>query len=171
MTIYDQVAIFLLMLTIIVNCLTVYFQKTRRIYDRFGRHSLTVHSIIVSIFWGLFIISEFVTSKSDWRLENSYPVIGYSIMAIALTIFVLAVREIGYKALSNGNFFGQPIRQLRGIYKYVPEPIYISYSLWFLGIGLVSSLKVFFVFTVISLIGLVLIESRFERPLVISISK
>lgn len=164
MTIYDKVAIALLLITIFVNCVTVYLQKTRRIYDRFGRHALTVHSIIVSIFWGLFIISEFVASKSDWRLDNTFPVIGYGIMFVALAIFILAIREIGYKALSNGNFFGQPTKQLKGVYKYVPEPIYVSYTLWFVGIGFASSLKVFFVFAVISLIGLVVVESRVERP-------
>lgn len=164
MTIYDKIAIALLILTIIVNCVTVHLQKTKRIYDRFGRHALTVHSVIVSIFWGLFIISEFVTNKSTWRLENSYPLIGYTIMAVALTIFILAIRQIGYKALSNGNFFGQPWKDLKGIYKVLPEPIYISYTVWFIGIGLASSLKVFFVFAVISLIGLVVIESRVERP-------
>lgn len=164
MTVYDKIAIALLFLTIIVNCVTVYLQKTRRIYDRFGRHALTIHSVIISIFWGLFVISEFVTSKSDWRLDNTYPVIGYGIMALALSVFILAISEIGYKALSNGNFFGQPTKNLQGIYRFIPEPIYISYTLWFVGIGLASSLKVFFVFAAISLIGLVVIESQIERP-------
>jgi protein-S-isoprenylcysteine O-methyltransferase Ste14 len=53
---------------------------------------------------------------------------------------------------------------LKGIYSFIREPIYWSYTIWFAGIGLVTSLKVFFVFSAISIIGLIGFESWIERP-------
>ena len=123
-----------------------------------------MHSIIISIFWGAFIATEFLANQSTWRTALAYPVLGWSIMAVALTIFILALRQIGYRALANGNFFEQPVRTLGGIYKIIPEPIYASYSLWYAGIGLITSLKVFFVLAIISLIGLIGLEAWVERP-------
>jgi len=164
MTKFDYFAIAALVLAIGINSLTVYLHKKYRVYDRFGHNALTVHSTLISIFWGGFIATEFLASKSTWRTALAYPVLGWLIMAVALTIFILALRQIGYRALANGNFFGQPLRALGGIYKMVPEPIYVSYSLWYAGIGLVTSLKVFFVLAIVSLIGLVGLEAWVERP-------
>jgi protein-S-isoprenylcysteine O-methyltransferase Ste14 len=85
-------------------------------------------------------------------------------MVGALVLFGLALQQIGWSALGNGNFFGRPLRKLAGIYKYIHEPIYWSYAIWFAGIGLVTSLKSFFVFSLVSIIGLVGVESWVERP-------
>lgn len=164
MTPYDYSSIGLLVLTIAVNSTLVYFQKTRNIYQRFGPHAYTVHVWTITIFWGAFIISEFLNNRSTWRLMHSYPLIGYTVMGAALVLFFLAIKQIGWSALGNGNFFGSPHRRLGGIYNYIREPIYWSYTIWFAGIGLVTSLKSFFVFSIISIIGLVGVESWAERP-------
>lgn len=161
---YDILAIVLLIVAIGVNSLSVYAQKKYKFYDRFGANGYAIHNVIISLAWGVFIISEFLAARSDWRLENSFPLVGYGIMAIALLIFILAMQQIGRHALGNGNFFGKPLRKLGGIYSVLPEPIYVSYSLWFLGIGLVSSLKVFFILAVVGFVGLVFVEARVERP-------
>ena len=151
-------------MTISINSGAVYLQKTRHIYDRFGNNGYTAHVILVSAVWGTFIATEFLTSRSTWRFSHAYPVAGLVVMGIALALFVSAMREIGSHALSNGNFFGQPIKQLGGIYRYIREPIYWSYAVWFLGLCLLTSQKVFLAYAVISIIGLVGFESWVERP-------
>ncbi len=161
---YDYIAIAALVLAILANSAAVYLQKTRDIFKRFGSSAFTVHSLLISIPWGFFILTEFLANKSSWRLDHTYPEIGYVIMAIALALFIAAIQQIGVNALGNGYFFGRPYRKLGGIYRYVPEPIYWSYTIWFAGIGLVTSLKVFFIFSIISIIGLVGFESWIERP-------
>jgi hypothetical protein len=164
MTSYDYLSISLLLLAIAMNSALVYLQKTRQIYRRFGAHAYGVHGSFITLFWGVFIISEFVDNKSTWRLAQGYPLIGFAVMVGALVLFGLALQQIGWSALGNGNFFGRPLRKLAGIYKYIHEPIYWSYAIWFAGIGLVTSLKSFFVFSLVSIIGLVGVESWVERP-------
>lgn len=164
MTSYDFASILLLILAIATNSTLVYLQKTRNVYKRFGQRAYGMHGILISLLWGVFIISEFVNNRSTWRFSHGYPTFGFAVMAAALALFGLAIQQIGWTALGNGYFFGKPLRKLGGVYKYVPEPIYWSYAIWFAGIGFVTSLKVFFVFTIISIVGLVGIESWVERP-------
>ena len=116
------------------------------------------------IFWALFIGSGFLVNRSSWRLGLDYRLAGGLVMIIALVLFCLALQQIGWPALSNGNFFGQPIRKLGGVYRYIREPIYWSYTIWFAGIGLLTSQKAFFIISLVNLIGLVGIEAWAERP-------
>ncbi len=161
---YDILAIAFLIIAIGTNSCSVYLQKRYRYYDKFGRNGYAIHSVVISIAWGSFVLTEFLAANSSWRLDNAYPVLGYAIMLVALVIFILAFKQIGIHGLGNGNFFGRPLRRLGGIYKNIPEPIYVSYSLWFLGIAFVSYLKVFFLLTIVGFIGLIFIEARVERP-------
>ena len=161
---YDYIAIGAFIFTILFNSGTVYLQKSRNIYQIFGSKAFTVHSILISIPWGFFIFTEFLANRSNWRLDHSYPVLGISIMAVALAMFIAAIWQIGSGALGNGYFFGRPLRDLQGIYRYIKEPIYWSYTIWFFGLAFLTSLKVFFVYMVISVIGLVWFESWVERP-------
>lgn len=163
-TIYDYVAATALIVAIGVNSLSVYLQKTRRIYDRFGARAFDRHRMLITFFWGLFIVSEFMLTRSSWRLGQTYVPLGLLFMASGLVVFVAAIRQIGFPALANGNFFGYPLRKLKGIYLYTSNPIYWSYVLWFTGLGFVTSLKSFFVFAALSIIGLIGIESKIETP-------
>ncbi len=163
MTFYDFLSAGALILAIGVNTITIYLQKTRGLYDRFGKNAGRVHGIIISIFWGLFIISEFLISNSSWRIAESYAVVGALVMSLALVIFIAAIKQIGFQALGNGNFFGSPTRKLKGVYNYIPEPIYVSYTVWFLGIGLITAQKGFFVLAILSIVGLIGVESRVEQ--------
>lgn len=164
MTKYDLISILALIATILINSGLVYLQKTRQIYRRFGPQAYLVHSIVVSLVWGGFIITEFLANATTWRFDHTYPVFGLPIMGAALAVFVAALTQIGGNALANGNFFHYPVRKLSGIYRYIKEPIYWSYAAWFLGLAFVTGMKVFLVYVVITIIGLVWFESWVERP-------
>jgi protein-S-isoprenylcysteine O-methyltransferase Ste14 len=154
MTKYDLISILALLATIIINSGLVYLQKTREIYRRFGRRAYLVHSIV----------TEFLANATTWRFSHTYPMVGLPIMAVALVVFVAALSQIGGNALANGNFFHYPVRRLGGIYKYIKEPIYWSYAAWFFGLAFVTGMKVFLVYVVITIVGLVWFESWVERP-------
>jgi protein-S-isoprenylcysteine O-methyltransferase Ste14 len=164
MTKYDLISILALMATIAINSALVYLQKTRQLYRRFGHQAYFVHSVVITLVWGGFIVTEFLANASTWRFNHTYPAIGLPIMAAALTLFVAALTQIGGNALANGNFFHYPIRKLGGIYLYIKEPIYWSYAAWFFGLAFLTGMKVFLAYVVITIVGLVLFESWVERP-------
>lgn len=162
MSLYDCLAIGLLVLAIGVNSVSVYLQKSRHIYKRFGSNALKVHSAIISFFWLLFIGSEFLVSRSSWS-QTAYPILGLTIMAVALIIFVAAFRQVGLQGLGNGNFFGHATRRLKGIYRFMPEPMYLSYVIWFMGLGMLTGQKAFFLIALVAFVGLFFVEAQIER--------
>jgi len=159
---YDAFALVALIFAIGVNTLAVYLQKRKRIYDRFGKHALLIHSVVISFFWGVFVLSEFLLMRSDW-ITVAYPLAGVATMLLGLMVFCAALRQIGSGALGNSNFFGGEIKRLSGIYRYVNEPIYTSYVIWFLGLGLVTGRIGFYVIAAVAAIGLYGIESKVEE--------
>lgn len=162
MNVVDYMAAIALVKAIGVNSLLVYLQKTRHIYKPL-KHGWRVHKIVISFFWGLFIASCFRIPMSDWRFEESYELFGGFCIILAGIVFTLAIREIGVQALTNGNFFGKPKRKLGGIYRILPETIYISYVIGLLGLGLITAQIGFFVLAILAAIGLIGIESRIEN--------
>ncbi len=164
MTKYDLISILALIATIAINSGLVYLQKTRQIYLRWGKNAYLVHSVVITAVWGGFIATEFLANATTWRFSHTSPAVGLSIMVVALAIFVAALTQIGGNALANGNFFHYPIRKLGGVYRYIKEPIYWSYAAWFFGLALLTGMKVFLVYVIITIIGLVWFESWVERP-------
>jgi protein-S-isoprenylcysteine O-methyltransferase Ste14 len=160
---YTFWAIFTLVLAISVNSSLVYVQKKHNLLTRkFGKHALNVHSLMLTIVWGIFIIVANQLTKSDWRLDSSYTIVGTAIIAISVIIFVLALWQIGTDGLINANFFGATTKKLKGIYNYLPEPIYASYVLLLFGIGLQTSIKGYFLLSILALVGLYGVEARVE---------
>ena len=164
MTFYDYLSCVVFILTIAINSLLVYFQKTRQIYNRFGKRAFLVHSLVLTLVWGGFIFTEFLTANSSWRFADKYPGAGLLFLSLGLSMYLLAIKEIGGNAMGNGYFFGYPLRKLGGIYRFIKEPIYWSYAVWFAGWALFTGQKVFLLYVIISIIGLIGIESRVERP-------
>ncbi len=164
MTKYDYLACLALVLAILINSLSVYLQRSRQLYKRFGHAGYAVHTTLISLAWGLFLVTEFLASRTTWRTAHSYPVAGLAIVILAVFLFLAAIKEIGTSALSNGNFFGRPVRKLAGIYRYIASPIYWSYAVCFLGLAALTGMKVFLVSTVLAVVGLVGFESWIERP-------
>lgn len=153
---------FSLLLAVAVNSCSVYLQKQRRIYDKF-RHGLLVHGLIILPFWLAF---GFLASTlgSNYRLPTiPLPALGYVLTAAAICMFVTAVYSLGPGSLVNSNFFKATAFTKKGIYKFLRNPIYDSYWLFFLALGFITSNAAFFIIAGLSFIGLNVIESRIER--------
>jgi protein-S-isoprenylcysteine O-methyltransferase Ste14 len=161
---YFTLTLLSVILAITVNSVSVYLQKHRRVYDKFD-NGLMVHSIVITPCWVIFalLLSEL---NQVYEIDiPEYPVAGYLLIGIAICLFVASIRQIGSGALINANFFQKqetkPVKS--GVYKYLKNPIYDSYFLVFIGLGLALSNATFFIIAGISFIGLNIIESKIER--------
>ncbi len=163
MTIYDVLAILSLLFAIGINSLLVYLQKKHALYKPFGSRGLGVHSTVLTVVWGGFIYACTQLHQSSWQFEPE-RLLGAFMIAVALTVFVLSVRQIGTGALVNANFFGEKIRTLKGIYNYIPEPIYASYVVLLAGLGFYSGQVGFLMLSTVAFIGLYTIERAAEQP-------
>lgn len=162
MNIYDYFAIAALTLAIIVNTLTVYLQRTRDIYKRFGKRAWMVHQIILTLFWGLAVLAGFGLGGSNFSIDRTFPLVGFSIMMGAVLLFAAALKQVGSQGLGNGNFFGKPVKKLGGVYKLINDPMYFSYFFWYLGLALTTGKITFFIMAGIVVVGLIGVESRLE---------
>lgn len=153
---------FSLLLAVAINSCSVYMQRHRHIYDKF-RHGLLLHALIILPFWLLlgFFLS---TLDQHYKLETvSLPILGYLLVILAASIFLAAIYVLGPGSLINSNFFKAGCATEKGIYKYLKNPIYDSYWLFFLAVGFITSNAAFFIIAGLSFIGLNIIESGIER--------
>lgn len=153
-----------LVLAVAVNSTSVYRQKHRRTYDRFN-NGLLIHILVIMPFWVLFVVLLSGLNQAYSINISKYPTFGYSLIVIAMLLFVTSIRQIGYGALVNANFFqkniGKPVS--KGVYKYLKNPIYDSYLLVFIGLGFVLANAAFFIIAGLSFVGLNIIEGKIER--------
>ncbi|GAC1387419.1 MAG: hypothetical protein NVS1B7_1220 [Candidatus Saccharimonadales bacterium] len=161
---WDYCALIALPAAIAVNAISVYLQKSRNFYTKkFADHAWLVHRIIISIFWGLAVLAGFGLAYSPWKYSKTNVPLGALLMTVAVVLFVLAIKQIGSQALGNGNFFGQKLRNLGGIYRYLKNPIYLSYAVWYVGLTFVTQKKTFLLMALIVIIGL-RVETYVEQP-------
>lgn len=154
----------ILVLAIAVNSTSVYFQKDRRFYDRFDS-GLLVHGLVITPLWLVFALLLAELNQTFGIDMPEYPIVGYLLIVVALSLFVMSIKQVGSSALVNANFFQKskvkPIST--GVYKFLKNPIYDSYFLLFIGLGFALSNAAFFIIAGISYIGLNIIESKVER--------
>ncbi len=163
MTIFDAIPATLLILAIAVNSTSVYLQKTRNIYKRFGSNALKVHTGIITSVWVAFVLSTALIFRSSWRFAQSYPGIGTLMIAIGLYIFISAYKQIGNDGLINANFFGAKQKDLKGIYTKLQHPMYVAYVFWLVGMATFTGRAGFMLLSVIAAFGLLVVEARIEK--------
>lgn len=162
MDIYTWWATATLVLAITVNTFTVHSQKKYKIYNKyFGKSAQVVHVAIISVVWGAFVLAAYNLNQSDWRLLQAYPLGGAALLLLALVIFVAAYVQIGSDGIVNANFFGKKTKKLQGIYNFMPEPMYVSYTLLLLGLAVRTGIKGYFLLAIIAAVGFA-VESRVE---------
>lgn len=163
MTTNGYIACGLFILAILVNSSAVYLQKRHEVYDRFGKNAHRVHAGIISIFWSLFIIL-YVWLETQTTAGVTYQnvLFGDLLKLISLIIFYFSVKQIGIGSLTNKDLFIKKRKKLGGIYHYVHEPMYTSYTLFILGSAFGTGIVGFYYLSLISLLGLQIIESRVE---------
>lgn len=150
-------------LAIGVNSGSVFAQKRFEFYSRWRNNGWLLHSLVILPFWTIFIYL-LINLNSHYLLRfQAAPVIGYIFYGLAALLFWLAIREIGWQSLLNGNWFGRGKISHLGIFNILENPIYDSYLLAFIGAALVDGNAAYFVIGLESYIGLNVIEGRIEQ--------
>lgn len=157
------------MVAIAVNCVAVHLQKRHRLYDRwFGARAWSAHIVLLVLVWGTVVVSlvvlVLVGPDPSWPWPGWVRPAGLVVSLVATLIFGMAIRRLGIQALFNGNFFGRGRHVDRnGIYGYLRDPMYVAYTLTFVGIALRMADGAYLLFALISLVGLIGVEARVER--------
>jgi protein-S-isoprenylcysteine O-methyltransferase Ste14 len=150
-------------LAIGINSGSVFAQKHFKLYDRWRNNGWLLHSLVILPFWTISIYL-LLNLNSHYLLRfQPAPVIGYVFFALATLLFGLAIREIGWQSLLNGNWFGRGKISHGGIFKFLKNPIYDSYLLAFIGAALAGGNTAYFVIALESYIGLNIIERQVEQ--------
>ncbi|WP_343602214.1 methyltransferase [Mycobacterium sp.] len=150
-------------LAIGVNSGSVFVQKRFEFYNRRHINGWLLHSLVILPCWAIFVYL-LVNLNSHYLLRfPAVPVVGYIFFALATLLFGLAIREIGWQSLANGNWFGRGKMAHVGIFKFLKNPIYDSYLLAFIGVALTRGNAAYLVIALESYIGLNVIETRLEQ--------
>ncbi|OBJ81393.1 hypothetical protein A9W97_02400 [Mycobacterium gordonae] len=146
-----------------INTGSVFAQKHFGFYNRWHKNGWLLHSLVILPLWTIAIYL-LLNVDRHYRLRfPAMPVIGYAFFALATLVFGLAIREIGWSSLLNGNWFGRGKISRARIFAVLENPIYDSYILAFIGAALMRGNAAYFVIAVQSYIGLNIIESRVEK--------
>lgn len=150
-------------LAIGINSGSVFAQKHFKFYTRWRNNGWLLHSLLILPFWTIFIYLLLNLNNHYILRIQAIPAIGYVFFALAVLMFGLAIREIGWQSLLNGNWFGRGKISHGGIFNLLKNPIYDSYLLAFVGTALTSGNMAYFVIALESYIGLNIIESQVEQ--------
>ena len=148
-------------LAVAINSTSVYLQKTRRIYDR-SNHGLLLHATLISVFWLIFVGFLSQLNLHSSIATPSWPIISYGLVIGAAMLFAISIRALGSGALINANFFQNSKVVSSSVYRYIKNPIYDSYLLLFLALGMIYGNAAYLLVALTSFIGLNIIESKVE---------
>lgn len=155
--------IVLLILAATVNSASVYAQKRFNYYNRFGKNGFFVHSLVISPIWLLFLYCSARIPLNTFIESNELKFLGILGIIISLLVFTIAIRQLGSQALANGIFFGKSKLTHSGIYQYLSDPIYDSYVLTAISVGIITGNANYF--PIAAVLWLMLkIESFIESP-------
>jgi protein-S-isoprenylcysteine O-methyltransferase Ste14 len=150
-------------LAIGINSGSVFAQKRVGLYNRWRNNGWLLHSLVILPFWTIFIYL-LINLNSHYLLRfQAVPAIGYVFFGLATLLFSLAIHEIGWQSLLNGNWFGRGKISHAGTFKFLKNPIYDSYLLAFIGAALAGGNTAYFVIALESYIGLNIIERKVEQ--------
>ncbi|MBS4728293.1 hypothetical protein MSM1_08030 [Mycobacterium sp. SM1] len=138
-------------------------QRRFGFYNRWRNSSWLLHSLAILPFWSSSIYLLVNLNRHYLLRFQGVPLIGYTFFSLAILLFVLAIREIGWQSLFNGNWFGRGRISHAGVFKFVKNPIYDSYLLAFIGAGLAGGNTAYFVIALESYVGLNIIEAKVEH--------
>lgn len=148
---------------IAVNSASVYIQKHHHFYDQYS-HGWLWHSLVIIPAWALFIYLSEQLNNHTRLAFTSIKWLGLILLVAAISLFIFALRQIGTQALTNGNLFSQGKSSHTGLYRLLRNPIYDSYCLAFVGLGVYYGNWSYLVLAAECYIGLNLIEANIEAP-------
>lgn len=156
----------ILIMAVAANSISVYSQKRYNFYTKnFGKKDQTIHSLVIMPFWAIFLA---FVSRLNNNMQLKYGFINLwfvevIVLTVAVVLFISSIKIIGSGALVNSNFFTPQKKVESGIYRYLKNPIYDSYALFFLGLGLIYSNWGYFALSALIWLLLICVEARVEK--------
>lgn len=105
----------------------------------FGRRGWSIHLVLVLPLWGVFLsLLPGLGQHVRWPLPRGPRLLGLLILGGAAALWVLAYRQLGGAHTANGNLFGhgEQARVTGSVFRFVENPVYLSYLLAFIGLAL-----------------------------------
>lgn len=143
-------------------------QKSALLTRFFGSRAWYVHLAVIIPAWVWFLaLARRLGERAYWPLPPVVRPFGIPVLAVGVILFVLAFRELGFAGMANGYFFGRtrktPVRS--GVYRLLKNPMYDSYAVILIGVGLYTTNAAYLLLAGESLVLLNLVEARVEnRP-------
>jgi protein-S-isoprenylcysteine O-methyltransferase Ste14 len=141
-------------------------QRTQLFTRRFGARAWHVHLGLVTAAWAAFVLTLIDHGVHvRWTLPHALHPAGVAVLAVSAALWLWAFAHLGPQRLANGYFFGRgPSAAVRsGPFRWLRNPMYDSYALAFVGVGLVTNNAAFFVLAAESYLLLNIIEARVEN--------
>lgn len=142
-------------------------QRTQFLSRRFGRwRGWRIHLAVVLPPWAAFLaLVPGLGSRVRWPLPRAVRWAGLPILGAAVTLWLLAFRQLGGTRTANGNVFGVGETTLitGGIFRFVANPMYLSYLLAFVGLACSRRNAVYLLLAGESYLLLNQLEARIER--------
>lgn len=135
---------------------------------RFGERGWYVHLALVLPAWGVFLSHlRGLNARVRWPLPPLVRPLGLPVLGTAVALWLLAYRQLGGARTANGNIFGHgPTSRLEGgLFRFVDNPMYLSYVLAFVGLALRRTNAVYLVLAVESYLLCYQVEARAENRL------
>lgn len=155
-----------LVVAVSINSTSVYVQKRHKFYTRrFGANDQIIHSLAILPFWIVFVVlaSQLQASQLLYYEFINLRIVGVFLAIAAIALFVGAIKIIGSGALVNSNFFKPQKKVSSGVYRYFKNPIYDSYAILFLSLGLIYDNWGYIVLSALVWLLLICIESKVEK--------
>lgn len=143
-------------------------QKTSIFTRRFGPSAWYVHLAVITPGWlaFLFLVAG-VSRHFRWALPDLLRPAGVALVLAAVALWLIAAIQLGPERIANGHFFERGPRTAlgTGLFRWLRNPVYDSYALAFVGVGLASANGVYLLLAGESYLLCNLMEARVEnRP-------
>ena len=152
----ETIAISLFGLAIAVNAASVFVQRRYKLHEKlFSNHAYLAHRILINVFW-LAAIAGVIWAATQTAPNPNIPVhrFGETLSWLGILGFIFSLKEIGFAGMQNRDQFTGERKELKGIYYYVHDPMYMSFTFILLGVALSTGIYAFYAFAFLSLIGL-----------------
>lgn len=164
--VYFALTCIVLLIAVLTNSFSAWLQRRHKFYNHLGPTAWSTHQFVIAPAWLVFfVMSTQISTFLVWPLPFNAPELGWLIVIAAIVLFISAIRVLGLQALTNGNLFGVgPKKRVHhGIYRYLNHPIYDSFTLLYIGVGLITNNGAFVVLGLILHVLLNHVQANLEK--------
>lgn len=154
--------------SVFFNSLLVYLKKNKKgIFTKTKKWSILIHGMIIVPLWISTFLGVIYLSLKDGLSSSMFSLVTSVVVYMSsLIIFYFSVAALGWGSLVNRNVFeGKKNRVVKsGVFKYFNNPMYVSFDLFFVALGLLTGNVSTVLVAAYLFVGLNLVQSKIETP-------